>query len=723
MGCLNSTPVQGYGRARRATATKSPVEEKHAPPPETPEEVYKRVTEGVNVIYVPSNMTPIVCLTKTTIPIVTTLLHLEDSTPTEIRLPIIAASIFGAGFVMCMCQVDFWTAGAMKSGDTRRLLSNILKLLAGQRDGPVVLGAGIEENTVKEQIRGLGYECLVASDSMRLRDVSVLMIPSDSTFSSVEELTEIVNFVHNGGGLLVVYVHKEEEQSDHSVNDLLTEFGLAFPMCLLNANLESAQAANVLPDFSTVSDANFDCMIKEFAAQLQERVIDMSKLDDCVTSLRYYIMVCGPAQNDDMKRIVSSCWEFLNRTKYVTEAGVCGDLSQAIVLVLVQDLYSRLPIEEIPKIPEHEKFPGKTGESVVLSDFEMPFRIGADEWISTGLWLPASVSSTVTVEGDCPDFEIQIGCHKESLLSAQRPWPRWPSIVSVSPMSGEYEVTVGSPFGGIVYVTRDSEGEELIEQSVVIKFKRFAQYPRYIHDKPEVWEKTKDFDVPWAELDMESIIFSLPSKDARRITDFNLIKKVYGTIVSEIVKYTSMRFVRPFRVVYDVDLPEPLPPAMYPVVSYMKEIDGTLIDIAQPNAHLFNLAVLITISAIKENCFDALFTHLLAELAAAVALREVYPEFDPLHFPGITLSKGFVEFWEIQTGAGRTVIPNTLAIFQDPNYEPSEVPDDMWIAFVKELCKKGRYNFTKLLEDVRPLPISVSWSANELATFIGHRES
>ena len=725
MGCLNSAPVQGYRGSRRPTTARetAPLETFHRP--QTPEDVFNAVTEGVRILYVPSNMTPILCLTKTAIPIITTLLHLEDSTPTEIRLPIIAGSVFGKGLVICLCQVDFWSRVAMQRGDTRRLLSNVMRLLAGTDTASVAIFGFTTEasDSLSDQISSLGFQCKEISSAREVGDAKVIVIPSDLRVSDEEETSIIGKFVHDGGGLLVTYLHVEGQQCEHSTNDLLYVFGLAYTMCLLNANLESAGSTAVPATYSCVESANLDSMINDFEKTLKQPLesINTTVLDDCVTSLRYYIMVCGPAQNADMLRIVKMCWEFLDNTNYASDEGICWEMNQAIVLVLLQDLYSRLPIEEIPGIPEHEKFPGKTGETVNLSNFDMSLQIRTDEWISTGLWLPASVSGVVFATGDVSDIEIQIGCHKESLLSAKTPWPRWPSIVSVSALASEDEITVGSPFGGIVYVTRDTEGAmNGPERSVQFSFKNFARYPRYVHDKPKIWEETKDLDVPWAEIDVGSVIFSLPSADAREISDFARIKHVYDIIVAQILRYTSTEFARPYRVVYDVDLADPLPPAIYPVVSQLSDVEGTLIDISAPNTHLFNLAVLITISSIKENTFDPLFTHLLAELAAAVAVREVFPDFDPLTFEGLTLSKGFVQFWDIQNSAGKTVIPNTLAIFQDPNYEASEVPDDMWIPFVKELCRNGRYNFTRVLENVRPLPISVSWSANELATFIGH---
>lgn len=690
---------------------------------DSPEAIFDFVTDDVKVIAAPSNITPIVCLTDNTLAIITSFLHLEDSTPTEIHLPIVAACTFGTGFVVCLSQIDFFSTRSMKAADTSTMMRNILRLLGDEESDLGLIGFDASNTSMLAcRMEDMGYHIHKLKTLDEISRMKVLAIPTDLQFDSDESINNLVRFVKNGGGLLVMYHHRPdpELQSDYPVNAAIAPFGLAYTSCLLNENLESAENIQVPPSYSYVADSSFSSMVEQFCGNLQRDDLDTSTLDDFITCLRYYISVCDEQQTGHLRQIVDACWDFLRRTEYVCDKGICPDIRQALVVVLLQDLYSKLPIDMLPLIPEAREFPGAAASNNV-SEFEMTFTVRANEWTNSGMWLPASTnSSIIVVSGNCNDVDVQIGCHKESLLSVSSPWPRWPSIVSVSPLTSDDEVPVASPFGGIVYFIFETEDSVVMEErTFTVVMQNFMKHPRVVWDRPNIWEETKDLDVPWSEFDAESVIFTVPTKELIKIQDFMAIKEKYDIIVSEITRYMSKPPTRAFRVTYDVDFEASLESARYPIVCKMSDIEGTLLDLSKPSPSLFNLAISIAFVCIRENCFDYDFTHLLAELAAAVALQSAYPDFDPIEFPGISLSNGFSEFWQIQTGAGSQTIPRTIAVFQSANCPICDVPEDMWIAFVRQLCQLGRYNFTNLIERVRPIPVSVSWSLVDLARFTG----
>jgi hypothetical protein len=77
----------------------------------------------------------------------------------------------------------------------------------------------------------------------------------------------------------------------------------------------------------------------------------------------------------------------------------------------------------------------------------------------------------------------------------------------------------------------------------------------------------------------------------------------------------------------------------------------------------------------------------------------------------------FNELWEIETNFPG-VISRTLEKFQSPDYPIAHVPEDMWIAFVRELCATGQRDFTKLLERTKPIPLNISLSLQGLPPYV-----
>ena len=120
---------------------------------------------------------------------------------------------------------------------------------------------------------------------------------------------------------------------------------------------------------------------------------------------------------------------------------------------------------------------------------------------------------------------------------------------------------------------------------------------------------------------------------------------------------------------------------------------------------------------IREECFDVTTETAIATVATAVIFQELYKEFDPFDFSGLQLPTLFQELWEIHTNYSADLIPQTLEKFQNPDYPVLDVPEDMWIAFVREMCRLGKRDFTKLLERSRPIPLNISISLQGLPPY------
>lgn len=102
---------------------------------------------------------------------------------------------------------------------------------------------------------------------------------------------------------------------------------------------------------------------------------------------------------------------------------------------------------------------------------------------------------------------------------------------------------------------------------------------------PDIWEKTKNINVPWGELDTGKIIFTLPSSKLREISDFNKVKDVYDVILNGISCFMSCLPNKKYRIVFDIETLDD--EFAYPIFLNIDEIDHVLIEIDHPTAELF----------------------------------------------------------------------------------------------------------------------------------------
>ena len=677
--------------------------------------IFEHLIEGCKSISAPSNLMSTVCLGKNSFPVVTNTLIFEETSPTELKFPVVSASLYGSGRVCVISQLDYLQSKYLQANDTTRFFQNLFRWIAGIHGSmtPLYL-CGFDKQLlgpVTFSCQELGFYVENGSFKHNYSNYRAILLPSTVDLSDPERMKNLVDFVYNGGGLAIFYIHHDITTLEVPINKFLYTFNLAFTYCYMNeeGNIDSIK---VHPVYSYVRDCNFIALSNRYQTVVKKEEIDSIGLDDIVTNLRYYIMVCDETYSNDLIELMEASWNYLNATGYNQDGKICPLLQQAIVTVLLIDLYAKLPPEQIKPIPEYEILPGKTG-NVELTDYERDIQLQSDTWLSTGLWLPAGVIGEIEINEGMSDVHVHIGSHHESLIPKPSPWKRWPLCVSVFPLSKTVTKVVSS-FGGIVYVAvNNTKGED---QSIHLKFKNFCLHPIADYRDPSLWQKTKDIEVPWGEIFAENIIFTLPSSKMREISDFSTIFSKFSKLISLLADFLSYKIEKPYRIVFDIDLPDDQPSFGYPLVFLEEDMDGILCELDHPSPILFKALTIIGIVSIREDCFDQMTETALAHVAGSVAMKSLWPDFDPLEILGDQAPLLFKEFWKIHM-FNDTVLHETLKIYQNPDYPISDVKDDTWISFVTNMCRISKHNYIKVLQKVKPIPLNISLSVNGLEEF------
>jgi hypothetical protein len=262
--------------------------------------------------------------------------------------------------------------------------------------------------------------------------------------------------------------------------------------------------------------------------------------------------------------------------------------------------------------------------------------------------------------------------------------------------------------------------DEDLPPPMEIKFDGFCMHPRIVTGNPAVWEQTKDLDVPWGEFDAGVVIFTLPTAFMREIVDFETIADKFKIVVTGISQILALVDVRPYRIVFDVDLQGSIPVDRSRLFFLESDIRQVMFHFEAPAGELFEVVRLMALSSLKEEaCFDPATELAIATVTAALVFQSLFEKFDPLEHEFVGRPPLFQELWFIQLQLGVGVISQTVTVMQDPDYPRGEVSEDMWLLFVKELCAAGKQDFTRLLERVKPIPRNILRSLSTLPVFGG----
>ncbi|OHT03062.1 hypothetical protein TRFO_29622 [Tritrichomonas foetus] len=772
---------------------------------------YQLITSDIRSICKIEGTNPIVCLDESSFPIVASKLFLDADNPTDISLPVVAASDYGNGRVLCFGHIGIFSEQYRNTGDTEIFLSASFQwaMQKSTSTSRSVLIIGFPAYLIKctknliqqfslvpEVFETNGDEDVILIDQP-LGDYYMILAASNVCF----DIEEITQFVEAGGILICVFSPPNygtygvninpaspastmatnttnatnnsninninmnitsdgnipsvdnsnasnmantnnmnttattsnlnnnnnnncsnysgiDEQTSFAINHAIIPMGLAFAFCSLLVGEPKSFRFEVRRRFVDVMYLTFQDTIDTYINYIQGEV-EETKLDDLVTSLRFYLMVIGDNHQNSVSLLVNETWTFLNNTGLICEKGIAPQVIHGICMILLTQLLYKVPFSKFDAFDKTD-FPGDSGE-IELSNHNLHLSIGSFAWFSTGLWLPKGKIGKIRIKTPMPFLHVQIGSHQDSLLSKAGPWKRFPVVIMSYPLD-QLEFEISSPFGGIIYIVAEMLPDPTLSE-VDIEFEGFGKHPQAIMEQPNVWKETKNLDVPWTELESSTFILTVPTKFLKEHeSDIDSYFNIFDRLINEIMTFTSCNLIRPYRIVFDIELVNDEPGCSYPLVFSLDDLERILV-VEQPTKQLFTLMTILTNISVRENCFDLSTETAIATVSACSAIKSVWPNSNPLVFlegdtPGL-----FNELWDLHIHYDSTVLPKTLAVFQDPEFQIIDTPEDMWILFVRELCRIGKKNFTPALQRARPIPLNISISLQNLPDYKGCDQS
>jgi hypothetical protein len=196
-------------------------------------------------------------------------------------------------------------------------------------------------------------------------------------------------------------------------------------------------------------------------------------------------------------------------------------------------------------------------------------------WHSTGLYAAAGEVITIQVPESVVDLpkhrhpRIRIGVHRDTLWHLDR-WKRWPEITLEKRIEGT-ETRLASPFGGLVYVTVPQPRQE---GPFTVEIEGAVPAPYFVLGETdlETWrEELRHAPAPWAELESDRVILTVPSEVVRDLDDPKEVMLFWNRVLDACAELIGrpMERNRPERYVADRQISAGYMHSGYPIMTWL----------------------------------------------------------------------------------------------------------------------------------------------------------
>ncbi|KAK9520529.1 hypothetical protein VZT92_020409 [Zoarces viviparus] len=454
----------------------------------------------------------------------------------------LAGTYYGKGRVIVVTHELFFFEKELAS-----FWNNAISWLDQGRKG--LVGVKPKQHLLRES--GLKYE-----ETELRKDLSVFVC----TAYSDDRVEEIQDFVAEGGGLLIgghawhwAQTHPgQNTMTEHSGNKILNKMGLS----VLPATISESSFKVHVPTEGKNDTEHFLSLLRLFAGhvaqgeKLEEEHLKehLRKLGvDCTNYLR--MMAHDSCSYTNVLSILTGILK--SNMPQVSEKNPVNTPEDHLLLRLGRAVYNvsqdpdaLLPFLIKPLMPT-------VGHQRIMINANTA---GEKTWISTGLYLFPGMKTEMIIPANMVNksWMILIGCQTDYLDAEEL--KRAPYVHEQFLVTSE-KMQVWNLWGGLIYLLAPPntkvEGEEVIVQMAVP-----APYYKSGVTTAAHWSFLRKSPSPWAELEFDNIILSVPSDVVRDLESLDEVEQLWNKIMRAIADLSAIphRFPRKERIVADVQI-------------------------------------------------------------------------------------------------------------------------------------------------------------------------
>ncbi|XP_033832545.1 TRPM8 channel-associated factor homolog [Periophthalmus magnuspinnatus] len=473
----------------------------------------------------------------------------------------LAGAYYGQGRVVVISH-----EGLLKRETLAHFFTNALHWLDEGRQG--VIGVVPELDQACKVFKNFGLNC----EKTKLRkDLSVYVC----TAYKGDQIEEIQEFVAEGGGLLLgghawhwAQCNKDKNyMTEFAGNKLLNKMG----MTLLEKYITDGTYKPPIPSQALKDTYHFRHVLCKFAGHVTKGE-ELSKHEeewltklshDCTTYLHLdtsnnYNQILHTfteiIKKAGLPQACESCPVKTPRDKCLLNVGT-------EVYKACQNKDELLPylIKDNPLLP-------------VIYNHRVSINVdtaGGEEWVSTGLYLSPGMKTYISIPASIVDkkWNVQIGCQMDNLMGANV-LKRAPRVCERFPVSSEM-MLVHNLWGGLIYLVAPPNTQV---QGVEVVVQMAVPVPYYKSGVTSLldWQLLRTAPSPWAELEFENIILTVPSEVIWCLDRPDELAALWDTITRAIADLAVIphKFKRKERVVCDVQISHGWMHAGYPIMAH-----------------------------------------------------------------------------------------------------------------------------------------------------------
>uniref|UniRef100_A0A667Y1M8 Peptidase M60 domain-containing protein n=1 Tax=Myripristis murdjan TaxID=586833 RepID=A0A667Y1M8_9TELE len=401
------------------------------------------------------------------------------------------------------------------------------------------------------------------------------------TAYSDDHAQEIQEFVAEGGGLLIgghawywaQTHHGQNPLTDFAGNHILNKMGLS----LLGETLASGSYKAPVHSQAVKDNYHFRHLLHRFAGHVvkgealtkNEESLLKKLGSDCANYLHMKAHDCC-----SYTQVVSTLTDILKKSgmPQVCESCPVRTPEDHLLLSVGSEVYKACPdpdallpylIKNNPVMP-------------VVYNYRIKINVktGAEEWLCTGLYLAPGMRTYMAMPAAIVNkgWKVQIGCQTDYLKHDEL--KRAPCVHEHFPVTSEM-MQVWNLWGGLIYLVAPPntqlEGPEVIVQIAIP-----APYYKSGVTTAADWSLLRTAPAPWAELEFDNIIITVPSNVVRGLERPNEVAAVWDDIMRGVADLAAIphKFPRKERFVADVQISYGWMHAGYPIMMYSSVADS-----------------------------------------------------------------------------------------------------------------------------------------------------
>jgi len=493
--------------------------------------------------------------------------------------PVAAATRFGEGRAVMFGHDGYMSAGILGKDDHGRLMVQAVRWAAGARTIPdhEPRIATLKVDALRAHLASRGLDVMKFGDNWHVKLEAVDVVCTDpARLGGESDVAALRKFVRAGGGLVVAgtgwgwcQIHKRPI-TEYPGNLLLAPAGLVQANSGAGATASGKRmaVANPPPELCQAAWA----LEKLTAHSRDEAKLTREQIGQAV----YTVTLAAQNLPEDDELLMPRLEELvanLGEAAYpMPDRPLRQDTSglASVAVVLENKRLRELAPEEMAAHPAARGFPYAVADDAPRVTRTVTVDAARPNWHSTGLYAPPGELITVTVDqrAAAAGLTVRLGCHQDRLWHLDR-WSRWPELTFVKRVTSR-ETKVANPFGGPVYVDVP-RGCKIGTTRVEIA--GAVEAPWYVLGRTtaDEWrDAVRSRPAPWAELECERIILTVPSKVVRDLEDPEPLMKNWDRVVEledELAGYEPGFRKRPERMVCDQQISAGYMHSGYPIMT------------------------------------------------------------------------------------------------------------------------------------------------------------